>query len=655
MEKRIKNGLFYDENLPINNNICSKLEYNIFEGINQIRKNPREFQIIYCKNNFNKIKDNFNNSIELTVIHFLSKISKQDINFPPLQKLQELKILSHEILTYINKTSSIDYNFFTPKNLSLRNRCLPYGHIKGKYFEGIIINSINYMQVITYIMRDEKGRKIIFDSKVKYIGISCDFLKNGEICTVVDIIQDFEPNKIDIYKNIMPKINKNNKNKQLKNNYKNKIEKSADNINIKKINKKYTNIMPQNNFSLTFTSHFNKKKNSNKNKYIEYIEPITSLKSSSKINTEISESSDNEMKRKFSINNINKPSIFCLAGRDKNNVNKNSENINPNSNSISKINLSEVSGRNSRRGSSGHRLSQQEKIKILKQINESIRNTKNRNHKNFYSKTPLQTINNDIVKTLSLTSSKNNNLNDRSCNYSLFRNNIKLENEFNELKLKFQHLKKPIFSSINIDLQYSNALPFISSFNNQEKTKNNITKSSIDVSRNTHKILLDRVEKRKEKTNSLKKNKSFDYYKKSKIYRKCIFNMKKQNITNTNNKIIKIGNKDCVKKSIGIYKHKSPIDRNILSSNLRKGRNRMKNIGSINGEIPAFNASANESFNAEITLDKIIRVPKKIINNNGNFNNSLISMKNYSATTRFNENKNIKFSIRKIRQNNNVK
>ena len=646
MTRRIKNGLTYTENLSTNSNICSKLEKNLFEGINQIRQNPREFQIIYYKNNFNKIKCNFNNSTELDVIHFLSKISKQEITFPPLQKLPELGKLSHEILTYINnlyiKTNLIDYRFFTPKNLTLRNRCLSYGHIKGKYFEGIIINPINYMQVINYIMSDVKGRKIIFDPKVKYIGISCDFLKNGEICTVIDIVQDFESNK-----NIISMMNHYNiKKKQIKNNYKSRNGKSADNIILKKINKRYTNIIPQNNFSLTFTSHFNKKKYHNKHKYIE---PIASFKSISKIPIKISKSIDNEREKKLSINNVNFSSIFNL-GREKNGINKNSENIDSKSNNISKINLSHTPGRSSRNGSRGRRMSQQEKIRILKQINESNRNTRSRNKNKISSKTSIQNINSNKNGTISLISSDNSNLNDNS----LLRN-IKLENEVNELKLEIRNLKQQISSSFNNDQQNSNILSYISSVNNQDKSKGNITKSSIGDNENTYKILLDKMDKGNERAIFTKKNKSSDYYKKTKISRKCALNMKKQNILNKNNKVIKIGKANCDKKSIGVYKHKSPIDRKMLSSNTRNGNNKMNNIWCINGEEHLLNPYINKSFKTEITLDKIIRVPKKIINNKGSFNYNSISIKNTSPLLKFNENKNTKFSIKRISQNYNIK
>ena len=646
MSKKIKNVLSYDGNLLINNDICSKLEQDLFKGINQIRQNPREFQIIYYKNNFKKIKDNFNNSTELAVIHLLSRISKQNIKFPLLQKLPELAKLSHEILTYINnlyiKTNSINYEFFTPKNLNLGNRCLSYGHIKGKYFEGIIINSINYMQVINYIMRDVKGRKIIFDSRVKYIGISCGFLKKGEICTVIDIIQDFIPNEIDI--NITTTMNNSNRRKQIKNKYKERNGKSVDDIILKRNKKQYTNIMPENNFSLTFTSNFNKKKNINKDKFIE---PIASFKSNSKIHTKVSKSVDTEIKNKFSINNINTASIFCLAGREKNNTSKNSEKIDSKPNSISRADLSHISRNNSRNGNRDRRLSQQEKISILKQINESNRNNRSKNHQKIYSKTPLKNINSN-TKTISLISSDNSNLNENSNNNSFLRNK-ELENELNELKIEVRHLKQQISSPYNIDQQNSNAISYISSINNQDKSKDNITKSSIGDNGNTYKILLDKMENGNERTITPQKNKSSDYYKKNKICR-----IKKQNITNNNNKIIKIGNANCNIQNIGVYKHKSPIDRKMLSN--RRNRNqKMINMKRIYGEAPVLNTSINESFNTGITIDKIIRVPKKIINTIGSFNYNPIAMKNYSSTTKFNENKNTKFSIKKIGQNDNIK
>ena len=46
-------------------------------------------------------------------------------------------------------------------------RAAPYGIIRGKYYEAIVLDSTNLFEIISYIMKDIKGRNVLFYEKIK--------------------------------------------------------------------------------------------------------------------------------------------------------------------------------------------------------------------------------------------------------------------------------------------------------------------------------------------------------------------------------------------------------------------------------------------------------------------------------------------------------
>ena len=128
-------------------------------------------------------------------------------------------------------------------------RAKQYGIVRGKYYEAIVLDSKNLLEIISYIMKDIKGRNILFDEKIKYIGIACGFFENinnqnNKICTIIDMVQDFKMYAPQLNNNIINnnyyyKSNKRVKNKtpdifiKIKTNFKDKNDDESSSINYK--------------------------------------------------------------------------------------------------------------------------------------------------------------------------------------------------------------------------------------------------------------------------------------------------------------------------------------------------------------------------------------------------------------------------------------
>ena len=73
----------------------------------------------------------------------------------------------------------IHYDLLNNCNISLKIRASPYIRIIGKYYEGIVLESHNLSHIVSYILRDIKGRNVLFNEKIKYIGIACGYLDDN--------------------------------------------------------------------------------------------------------------------------------------------------------------------------------------------------------------------------------------------------------------------------------------------------------------------------------------------------------------------------------------------------------------------------------------------------------------------------------------------
>ena len=552
------------------NNPCKKLEIYLFNFINKIRQNPKELENQYFQNNISKITSN-KTTPEFIIFNFLKKISKNKKQLLPLKTTPELSKLPREILDYIiklhKKEDRINYKYFVPKNLTLRNRALSIGSIKGKYYEIIIINSINNIQIINYIINDNKARNILFNDKIKYIAISCDFLKLGKICSVIDIIQDFEK---DIFKINSIKSTSNRKTKKnniitqkINSSYnkedKRQIKQSKKNINDISISvddifykqNKFQNIIPQTNLSLTLSKN-------NNNKSFKSIKIYKTSNQKTKINK-----SNNELKTELN-HTVN------IAPTTRNSKNK-------------------------------QRLSLSEKIKLLKRINEF----KTRNLRKL---TPLNHENKAITDDNIERNNISYELTESDKNNTLLKN-FQLEKEIKELKLELKYLKQQISSSQK-NFQNPNMFSYIQGIN-QEKIKNpNMIATQNTIINNT-KTCRDLSIKTGSSNNS----------KKNIIYHKCL--IKKKIFHKSKDLKTKI-NKKTENKNKVLYKYSSPTSRRICKlPNLVHFPNSIKILGS--------NNINNIILNQKNPLNKIIKVPKKSINNGiyvkGNFifNENLIT------------------------------
>ena len=205
---------------------CIQLERNIYNFINLIRKEPAK--IIEYFQEAQK-KPNYNTNFETQqIFNFINNLLEKNISFSPLNEKSEITKISYDLLNYLINIKKIEgrikYNNLDEEYINLRIRAAPYGRIRGKYYEAIVLDSANLLEIISYILKDVKGRNVIFNEKIKYIGIACGFFENinnknniynrtksNKICTIIDMIQDFEINDLSNYKN--NKMNEKYKNK----------------------------------------------------------------------------------------------------------------------------------------------------------------------------------------------------------------------------------------------------------------------------------------------------------------------------------------------------------------------------------------------------------------------------------------------------------
>ena len=184
---------------------CIQLEKEIFNFINLIRREPSQIISI-----FQKIQKNYNSNTELEkklIFNFINNLTKKKISLPPLKENSELNKVSNDLLNYLINIKKlqgiINYNELDEEFTNIRLRATPYGRIRGKYYEAIILDTIDLFQIIVYIMKDIKGRNVLFNDKIKYIGIACGHFENpnfnntnnnfyNDIYTIIDFVQDFE-------------------------------------------------------------------------------------------------------------------------------------------------------------------------------------------------------------------------------------------------------------------------------------------------------------------------------------------------------------------------------------------------------------------------------------------------------------------------------
>ena len=284
---------------PQHNINFQSLEKDIFKLINYLRVNPEKYM-----NEFNKYFE------KEEIDKIISEINNLNIKLLPFDTKKEISNAGNDYLDYLIEMTN-DKPYFNINNIdktcfNLRERLSKYGQRYGKIFESLIINSINSEEIVNKLIKDEKSRNIILNPNMKYISITCGFLpKCNNVCTIIDIIQDFIAykdldnislnNGIQIINTIDydgKEINDENQNKEfiqtytlkddLKSKYSSKTCKTKKKLNIEvgKYNK-FTSKDESKNISNYFWSrnNYNKKLNNTISEKSKLISPLATYKS----------------------------------------------------------------------------------------------------------------------------------------------------------------------------------------------------------------------------------------------------------------------------------------------------------------------------------------------------------------------------------------
>ena len=687
---------------------CEQMEEDIFNFINLIRQKPSKL-IPYIKNS--QIKNNTDEYEINQLINYIHNLSTKKISFPPLLQKKELTKISNELLYYIknkiNTQEKIKNDLLQNPEINLRIRASPYITIKGKYYEGIVLESNDLLEIISYILKDIKGRNVLFNEKIKYIGIACGYIENRKeiynnknickICTIIDLVQDFEKNYV--YGN-------NNKTKILRNKYILPKSYSFDKIKKRKTRqKKYNNNLIRDN---TYDNIlFNKYNNNSPLSKIKEETSYENNKNQSKTKTPIISSMISKIKSQKLFHNIKTPNntdlnkiynnnSFYYSKYEKKPEEKPKEKKELDDISESKDNSS-VSFTKKK---SKKKLKPEEKLELLKQINKESREK---------SKKKKQMIKIDEdSKSASFTTKKNDISNDASFSEIISvdyekKPKININKLKSELKKELKNeVKEEIKAELENKMDINNKLkiPLLKLFLNQNVNDigiNNTNDYSYDIGSN-NKIKRDTkgLEYSNRSINSidifLPPNKNITAFDNDTIPGLININSKIINTNDNNNinnnkkenviikKFVKLnriknkGNKtpnNTINRNYKLIQNISPNNRktnfiyhkipfgnnNIYCNNIKKknnGFNIKNNFNNINSpniikfarsprkssnnspltfkKIIVKNISNNNKNNSpkgqKTTIDKIIKIPKKIINNLNYIDNNSIIINN---------------------------
>ena len=241
----------------------TKLENDIYSLINYLRKNPLEF----CNNLIQKNK--YKSSLDQKeIINFLQDIHSKKV-LKPFFEIRELSLAAKSLLNKIilnyKKNHSLNLKELEPTKKNIRARLSKYGERTGKIFETVLFELDNPEEIVNHILKEEKGRNMLLNHEMKFIGISCDLIDSNLMCTVIDIVQDFSPYKLNNNKNIS-NIN-NNINNNIYMMYNNNNDNNNNNFN-------------KSNYSKLKQNYFYNQNNypNNNTEYISFIQNINNKK-----------------------------------------------------------------------------------------------------------------------------------------------------------------------------------------------------------------------------------------------------------------------------------------------------------------------------------------------------------------------------------------
>ena len=296
--------IFYNNNNEIieeinqsDSNNYSQLEQDIRILINFLRTNPIDF----CNNLIQKNKYRQNQD-QIEIINFIEDISRKQtlseyIEIPELSSAA--RYLLDSISHHYAKFQNLNLKELDPKSLNLRYRLSNYGERTGRIFETVLFKMDNPEDIVNNILREEKGRNMLLNYKMKYIGIACDMLPSNFMCTVIDIVQDFIPYREKQNLNNINNVINNNNNNTINNNFYNKNLQNMQNIQ----NNKYNNNTYNN-----FNSGNIKNKyfyNQSKSEYISLINNLNNKNSKENLKLNINNPENKSKEIEININNNN--------------------------------------------------------------------------------------------------------------------------------------------------------------------------------------------------------------------------------------------------------------------------------------------------------------------------------------------------------------
>ena len=512
---------------PISQFINTQMEQDIFNFINLIRQNPSKLNP-YLRNI--QILNNIDNEEIDNLINFVHNLSTKNISFQPLIQNDELTKISYDLLNYIinikEKEGRIKYDLLENRDINLRNRSAPYLTIKGKYYEGIILEGSNLLEIIGYILKDIKGRNVLFNEKIKYISIACGYIENpnniynnkkrGKFCTIIDLVQDFEKNYLinnndnyltnknykknkTIFKKIDPTLYKDNiKEKIIRNNYNDSKSFSYDKITKRRVRRKKFNnkLIKDNTFDEIFLG-----KNSPLSNIDEEIKLINNIKKQPKIQTCINKLDYKDITQNLSkvikttqnidLNKIYKNNSFYCSKYEKNkdkplkteekekDKNKEKEKEKKDFDTTSENNC--ISSASFSKQKNKKKLKPEEKLELLRKINKESRDkskkkktaTKTEDDNKSVSFSIKKNISNDVSFS-DLTSLDNDKK--PKINISKLKSELKQELK-NEVK---EELKRELKNKIDFDNNIK--IPLLNLFLNQNDVMNNNNKNNNDIS-----------------------------------------------------------------------------------------------------------------------------------------------------------------------------
>ena len=162
-------------------NFLSQLEKDIYILINYIRTNPLDFSNNLIKSNKNKTLT----EDQIDIIKFLEeKYNKEQLL--PFHEIPEISEAAKNLLYNISQNVSIYGNKnlqkLKPSSLNLRTRLSNYGLRTGRIFENVIYDIENPEDIVNHILKDENGRNMLLNNKMKFIGIGSCYLPSNKIC-----------------------------------------------------------------------------------------------------------------------------------------------------------------------------------------------------------------------------------------------------------------------------------------------------------------------------------------------------------------------------------------------------------------------------------------------------------------------------------------